>query len=94
MGGDYTSVERCNCKANERAERRILEIRVEANNAALEVIDRKGNMHKGERVTKGQVVTQCGRSFEELLKLGTGLHSICYCRTIGPPDSVSKARED
>ncbi len=86
MRQKFDKVETCDCEDNQKEDRRILEIEAGANNSELQVTELRGPIREGpERVSKGQVTTQFGRSFDELLQLGPGLHSICNCRTMGGP---------
>jgi len=85
----FTTVETCQCEDNQEEVRKVLQIEAGANAYELLVTELRAAMRIGpERVTKEQVTTQFGRSFDELLSLGLGLHSICNCRTIGPKGSV------
>jgi len=91
----FKTIESCDCKDNEQEEWRTLEIEAGANNTELQVTELMAGMRKGPiQVTDGQVTTEFGRSFDELLKLGPGLHRICNCRIIGRKDAVSKARRE
>jgi len=91
VSADFNTVEPCNCEDNQEEERRVLQIEAGANADELQVTEVRGAVRIGpERVSKGQVTTQFGRSFDKLLQLGPGLHSICDCRTIGPKDAVLK----
>jgi hypothetical protein len=95
MDQQFTTVETCDCKDNEQEERRILEIHFGRGPKELLVAELRPNVRIGpETVTQGQVTTQFGRSFDDLLGLGPGLHSICHRRTIGPKDSVFKPRRE
>lgn len=89
MNQPFTTVETCNCEDNQEEERKVLQIEAGANADELKVTEIRATMRIGpELVTKGQVTTQFEKSFDELLKLGFGLHNICNCRTIGVKGSV------
>lgn len=91
MSQAFDTVESCTCEDNQEEERRVLQIETGANEDELQVTELRGAVRIGpELVTKGQVTTQFGRSFDKLLQLGPGLHNICDCRTMGPKGAVFK----
>ncbi len=95
MDRDFKTIESCDCEDNEQEEWKTLEIEAGVTEKELQVTELMNNGHVGPiRIPEGQATTQFGRSFDELLKLGPGLHRICNCRTIGPKDAVSKARRE
>ena len=85
--------EDCDCEEHEREERRTIRIEI-GRGKTLNVteIQRVAQMH--EVVNEKQVTTPFGRSYEQLVELGPGLHSICDCKSIGPKGAVSKFRRD
>ncbi len=95
MTQEFTTQEKCECKDNEKEERRIIQIQSGASETELLVTEFIGQIRQGpERVTKGQVTTPFGRSFDMLFDLGPGLHSSCTCKSIGPKDAIFKPRQD
>lgn len=91
----FTRIEPCNCEVNQREVRRVLQIDPGSSGDELQVTELQGAVRYGpERVTKGQVTTQFGRSFDELFTLGPGLHSICDCQSIGPKDAIFKPHQE
>lgn len=95
MSQDFDTVESCNCEDNQVEERRVLQIEAGANADELQVTELRGPMREGpELVSKGQSTARFGRSFDELLSLGPGLHNICNCRTIARKDAVFRPKQE
>lgn len=87
MPEDLKTNEKCECEDNQEVHRQTIEVAVK-NDSTLSITESRGPIRQSEEVTSGSTSTFTGRSYDELLKLGTGRHSICKCRTIGPADAI------
>ncbi|ADB14955.1 hypothetical protein Psta_0260 [Pirellula staleyi DSM 6068] len=80
------TIEKCDCKFNERPEAKRIKITKKPTTLLVEVISQ---LNQSESVRPGKV---CGialnRSYEQLLQLGDGEHTICNCtKMISEKDS-------
>lgn len=85
--------ETCNCEENQREERQNITIKIIDSNSLEVFLDFKGGSRSSQNVLKGSSCSQTQKSFDELLKLGTGTHEICRCITEGRKNTVKKIKK-